>query len=104
MSTVSASDKKKKRTKSRRTNTEAKINIIQMHRFSGLQVPQIVVTDEHEDCDRIPTIKISIEGVSSSESDGNDDNDNERKTRVRLRPNYYRCCERVISRLTSLLS
>lgn len=81
------------------TRNGTKINIVQMNRASGLRVPQIIVTEERE-FKHIPSIKISIEGVSSSESDGDDDRNNERKTTTRLRPNYYRCWHQEIIQLT----
>lgn len=100
MPTVYTSDKNKENKEQRKGN-ETKINIIQMNRTaaSGLQVPQIVVTREFQ---RIPLVKIRIEGASSSESE---EDDNETKTRTRLRPDNIRCSDidRVIKRLTSLL-
>lgn len=59
-----------------------------MNRVANLQVPQIVVTQDHnEKVKRIPSIKISIEGASSDEDD-----DSEPETRTRLRPNSLRWC------------
>lgn len=54
-----------------------------MIKAGGLQVPQIVVTEDQEETSRIPSVKIRIECVSSSE----DDDD---VPRSRLRPNAYR--------------
>lgn len=62
----------------------AKLNIVQMIRAGGLQVPQIIVTEDRETpC--IPSVKIRIEYVSSS-----DDDEEDTKPRARLRPNAYR--------------
>lgn len=69
---------------------------------SGLQVPQIVVTQDRE-FQRIPLVKIRVEGASSSESE---DDGNETKTRTRLRPDNIRCSDieqQANKRLTSLL-
>lgn len=56
-----------------------------MQRVGGLKVPQIVVSEERE-LRSVPSIKISIEGVSSSESE----DDTEKPRPTRLRPNAYR--------------
>lgn len=63
-----------------------------MKRVVGLQVPQIVITEERNEevKKRIPSIKLTIEGVSSSSSEDVDDDDNETETRTRLRPNSLR--------------
>lgn len=62
-----------------------------MNRAGGLQVPQIIVSQDRQ-FQRIPSIKISIEGASSdSSTDDDDDNETETKTRLRPRPNTLRC-------------
>lgn len=63
----------------------AKLNIVQMIKAGGLQVPQIIVTEDR-DTPHIPSVKIRIECVSSSD----DDDDEDTKPRARLRPNAYR--------------
>lgn len=67
---------------------------------SGLQVPQIVVTQDRT-FQRIPLVKIRIEGASSSEDE---DDDNQTRRRTRLRPDI-RCSdiELVEKRFTFLL-
>jgi hypothetical protein len=55
-----------------------------MRRLGGLQVPQIIVTQDRE-FQFVPSIKINIEGASS-ESDPNDEEDDNEKLRPRLRP------------------
>lgn len=60
-----------------------------MKRVVNLQVPQIVVSQDHsEEVKPIPSIEISIEGASSDE----DEDDSETETRTRLRPNSPRWC------------
>lgn len=65
-----------------------KIKTIQMRRAGGLQVPQIVVTPDREIQSHIPSIKITIDGVSSEESDNDDEPEPPRRY---LRPNNLRC-------------
>lgn len=55
-----------------------------MRRAGGLQVPQIVVTQERKS-QHIPSIKISVDGASS-ESEKEDEDDEATTTRTRLRP------------------
>ena len=55
---------------------------------SGLQVPQIVVTQDQE-IQRIPLVRIRVENASSE----SEDDDNQTKTRTRLRPDNTRCSD-----------
>lgn len=73
-----------------------KLNIVQMIKAGGLQVPRIVVTEDQEPR-HIPSVKIRIECVSSS-----DDDDASPRIRTRLRPNAYRLARtrRETARLT----
>lgn len=61
---------------------------IQMKTTGGLQVPQIIVTQDREFQPHIPSIKISIDGPSSDESDGEEETGRPRRY---LRPNNLRC-------------
>lgn len=69
-----------------------------MRRAGGLQVPQIVVTQERK-YQHIPSIKISVDGASSeSEKEDEDDEATTTRTRLRrpLRPDYLRWWRWVI--------
>lgn len=57
-----------------------------MKRAGGLQVPQIVVTQDREF--HIPSIKISVDGPSSDESENEEETGTPRRY---LRPNSNRC-------------
>lgn len=67
---------------------------IQMKRAGGLQVPQIIVTQDREIQPHIPSIKISIDAPSSDESEEEEETGRPRRY---LRPNNLRCC-RVVRR------
>lgn len=56
---------------------------------SGLQVPQIVVTQEVKL--RIPTIKISIEGECNNEETDNEEEPETTRRYSYLKPNNLRC-------------
>lgn len=57
-----------------------------MKRAGGLQVPQIVVTQDREF--HIPSIKISVDDPSSDESENEEETGRPRRY---LRPNSNRC-------------
>lgn len=63
-----------------------------MRQAGGLQVPQIIVTQDRE-LRRAPPIKIHIDSPSSESDD--DDNQVYTRTRLRPRPDYLRCCDNV---------
>lgn len=60
-----------------------------MKRAGGLQVPQIVVTQDQAN-QHIPSIKISIEGESSESEKEDDDDGATTRARLRPRPDYLR--------------